>query len=447
MFKNAFSSLVLVALLPACVESGPVIHVLEEPSDSVLGVTSGLEEAEQLNAFDALIQKGITTSVDALTDDYNRPRFDFALFGASNPADRPRFDSDYFLADPVGTFRLQPGVTASVALNAFFAAPEGYGMECATAISVIHYAAVRYAFFAATGSDDLFDQRFTDMTIGRLYQGTENDIRMARKEVGTSNMGLGDHAYFHNPSVHPDAVAGGWNGENVIILGDDLYFGHPFGVTSSAEIIEKLNSVQDAAIAEPESAYLGGPVYRLEGAALWPTVKTYLTDKNLEFWNGEPDFGSNDEPLVDDQPVVDDQPPAVDDVCTNERPLGSDYSCLKQADWGKCGEPWMDGFCDQACGRCTLDTDVDDTPASCTDIAPDGGYTCQEQADWGKCGEPWMDGLCDATCGRCSQDVVPAVCTDVAPDGDYTCQEQADWGKCDEHWMADFCNATCDRCE
>jgi hypothetical protein len=38
---------------------------------------------------------------------------------------------------------------------------------------------------------------------------------------------------------------------------------------------------------------------------------------------------------------------------------------------------------------------------ACDDVPPDGDYTCEEQAGWGKCGEPWMQGFCRASCGRC----------------------------------------------
>ncbi len=360
-------------------------------------------------------------------------------------------------------------------------------MECATAISVLHYAAVRYAFQASTGSDALFDERFADMMIGRLSQGTENDLKAARKEVGTGNMRPGDHAYFHNPDVSAAAVAGGWNGENVIILGDDQYFGHPFGITSSAEIIEKLNSVKDPAIEEPESAYLGGPVYRLDGEVLWQTVKAHLEENGIDITGGGgadipdgpgDDTGSGPDVVIDDNDggstndgptgpgndgSADDGPtndgptnddPANDDpagdTCTDVPPAGSDYTCAQQAQWGKCGEPWMADFCDASCGRCDQAGDAtpaDPAPAVCTDIAPDDDYTCAQQAEWGKCDESWMDGYCDATCGRCDTETAPApVCTDVAPDSNYTCEQQASWGKCDEPWMADFCDASCGRC-
>ncbi len=80
-------------------------------------------------------------------------------------------------------------------------------------------------------------------------------------------------------------------------------------------------------------------------------------------------------------------------TCADTPPAGG-FTCAQQAGWGKCGEAWMQGYCDQTCGRCSQ-------PSSCADTVPPGGYTCTQQAGWGKCGEPWMQGYCSQTCGRC----------------------------------------------
>jgi hypothetical protein len=39
---------------------------------------------------------------------------------------------------------------------------------------------------------------------------------------------------------------------------------------------------------------------------------------------------------------------------------------------------------------------------TCTDVPPDTTYTCAQQVGWGKCGESFMQGFCDASCGRCA---------------------------------------------
>jgi mannan endo-1,4-beta-mannosidase len=85
--------------------------------------------------------------------------------------------------------------------------------------------------------------------------------------------------------------------------------------------------------------------------------------------------------------------------------------------------------------------------ASCTDVAPDDTFTCGEQVGWGKCGEPFMAGYCDRSCGRCvGIGNAAEPCSDVAPGPEFTCEQQAGWGKCDEPWMDGLCALSCHRC-
>jgi hypothetical protein len=47
-------------------------------------------------------------------------------------------------------------------------------------------------------------------------------------------------------------------------------------------------------------------------------------------------------------------------------------------------------------------------PSVCSDIPPNSSYTCMQQAEFEKCEEPWMVGKCDWSCGRCSCALAPA---------------------------------------
>ncbi len=80
----------------------------------------------------------------------------------------------------------------------------------------------------------------------------------------------------------------------------------------------------------------------------------------------------------------------------NDTPPDAKYTCAQQKSWGKCGEAFMQGHCDQVCGRCSA-------PAggTCSNTPPDKSYTCAQQKAWGKCGESFMKGHCDKECGRC----------------------------------------------
>ncbi len=85
-------------------------------------------------------------------------------------------------------------------------------------------------------------------------------------------------------------------------------------------------------------------------------------------------------------------------------------------------------------------------PGPCTDTPPDSNYSCAQQKSWGKCGESWMQNYCNQSCGRCTSSTPPPPCTDNPPDANYTCAQQKSWGKCGESWMQNYCNRSCGRC-
>ena len=67
----------------------------------------------------------------------------------------------------------------------------------------------------------------------------------AADDAAREKMRPGDYSYFRNWDVSEEGMAGGWQGENVISLGDGLYFGHPFGITSGEDIIKHLNGARE----------------------------------------------------------------------------------------------------------------------------------------------------------------------------------------------------------
>jgi protein-glutamine gamma-glutamyltransferase len=62
----------------------------------------------------------------------------------------------------------------------------------------------------------------------------------------------GDRRYFMNPDVDP--LVPQWQGENVIDLGNRLYYGHGVGIQPAGGIIESLN--RNRAEDADQSAYL-----------------------------------------------------------------------------------------------------------------------------------------------------------------------------------------------
>ena len=78
---------------------------------------------------------------------------------------------------------------------------------------------------------------------------------------------------------------------------------------------------------------------------------------------------------------------------------GATHSCFNQAQWGKCGRPWMIGYCCQSCNEACQCNQF-----NCNaDIPPSSTFSCAQQKDWGKCGQSWMIGYCCTSCPQACQ--------------------------------------------
>lgn len=92
--------------------------------------------------------------------------------------------------------------------------------------------------------------------------------------------------------------------------------------------------------------------------------------------------------------------------CTNLLPgsenIYSDELCEKLSSTSHCDDDDMIDRCDLACGRCScVDVGGGGGGVDCEDVAPDSSGTCKQQAEWGKCGADWMQGYCKSSCRRC----------------------------------------------
>lgn len=142
------------------------------------------------------------------------------------------------------TFQVKPGVKPSVAVQHICAHPDEYRFECATAIVIVYYKAI----LELIGPED-FDRAYPELKIGPWNYDSklEPHIRLtgsSRTEAAATaraSLQVGDYTFIRNWDVTREARAGGWQGENVIYLGNGRFYGHPFGIATDAEIIEFLN--------------------------------------------------------------------------------------------------------------------------------------------------------------------------------------------------------------
>ncbi|MFX3635823.1 MAG: protein-glutamine gamma-glutamyltransferase [Candidatus Pristimantibacillus sp.] len=140
----------------------------------------------------------------------------------------------YWTRTSTGGFQLKNGMSPSDAINDIFINGNLYGFECATAIVIIWYKAVLDMIGKAA-----FDAYFTKLYLrdwnhdSDLWLISTND----NKEIFQ-----GDVLYFKNPDHDPETPE--WQGENVVLLADNLFFGHGIGIETGEDIIAALNKAR-----------------------------------------------------------------------------------------------------------------------------------------------------------------------------------------------------------
>ena len=219
----------------------------------------------KIDAKDKIWVKGADGKVDVKNIEsalFDRVRIGGAMIGAAESMDQAKikfalikdhtFNDKYWEAEGGGTFKLKPGVKPSEAFDDIFKNPSKYGFECATGLVVLQHKAMRDML----GAKD-FDRVFSDLRLGPWEAGAGYDQHV-KFEGGSSeaspdrkaDVRAGDYGYFKNWDVSDDARKRGWQGENVVFLGEvngeRMFFGHPFGIASEKHIVDYLNTERNA---------------------------------------------------------------------------------------------------------------------------------------------------------------------------------------------------------
>ncbi|MDZ5470484.1 protein-glutamine gamma-glutamyltransferase [Bacillus sp. 31A1R] len=141
-----------------------------------------------------------------------------------------RFNPLYWTKTSRG-YVLKPNVLPSVAINDVFINGQEYAFECSTAIVLIYYYAVLKSI-----NEVYFNQLFQSLLVWDWSY--DEDLGIITK-VGTDFI-PGDVMYFYNPDYENPV----WIGENVVFLGNGLYFGHGVGSKTAEGMIEALNTLR-----------------------------------------------------------------------------------------------------------------------------------------------------------------------------------------------------------
>ncbi|WP_373231568.1 protein-glutamine gamma-glutamyltransferase [Cohnella sp.] len=151
-----------------------------------------------------------------------------------------------------GGFKLRSGVLPSTAIRDIFTNGSLYAFECATAKVIVLYKAVLDSI-----GEYSFNRYFTDLLLWDWNY--DKDLRLTTINT-TRESYPGDILYFKNPDVNPDTTE--WQGENVVKLDDNLYYGHGIGITNANGIIAALNKHRKPN--STQSAYLMDQVTYLD---------------------------------------------------------------------------------------------------------------------------------------------------------------------------------------
>lgn len=190
---------------------------------------------EQILDFEVSARKETVKAAERLNNSF----FSFRLFKDSVCNKR------YWDRTEEGGFRLKKDASAYDAVRDILKNSRMYGTECATAIVIVFYLALVEVY-----PKELFNRLFSDIYL-MDWKYLDKDLGV-RNYRGVKDAIPGDCLYFKNPDVNPDTPE--WQGENVIKLLNDYYYGHGIGIKTADGIIRDLN--RNRAANSEKSAYL-----------------------------------------------------------------------------------------------------------------------------------------------------------------------------------------------
>ncbi|MET3292970.1 protein-glutamine gamma-glutamyltransferase [Brevibacillus fluminis] len=209
-------------------------------------VVFGYDSLDQLR-FELKLRNDIVKSAKALNDSG-------ASFGSFS---RSRSNPDYWNTTDFGGFQLRYGVRPSDAIRDIFTNGSEYAFECSTAIIILYYRAVLQSIGAQT-----FDRLFPTIL---LFDGQYDEgLGLTTQDLTNTVVLPGDVLYFDNPDYNPETPE--WMGENVVYLGNGLFYGHGIGIMGASEMIYNLNTLRMPGARR--SAYLMNRVARPDFASL-----------------------------------------------------------------------------------------------------------------------------------------------------------------------------------
>ncbi|SFL73500.1 protein-glutamine gamma-glutamyltransferase [Salibacterium qingdaonense] len=176
-------------------------------------------------------------------------------------------DPNYWNVTSAGGLRLRYGTSPAEALQDIYRNGSAYGFECATAMIIVFY----YAALQTIGQT-AFNRLFPNLYLYSWHMDTD----LGLQSIQTDFYIPGDVVYFNNPDFHSDSPQ--WQGENAVVLMNDLFFGHGIGITTANEMIRVLNELRQPG--SDQSAYITNVVTRADTRRLYRRSQTTVRNNS-----------------------------------------------------------------------------------------------------------------------------------------------------------------------
>lgn len=247
------------------------------PADSLqaqlLGKISLSEETYEYDSADALsFELDLRREIVHAARDLADSGLSFSALAGStcNPT--------YWLRTDEGGFSLKTGKKPSEAIRDIYLNGSQYATECATAAMITYYRALLEVY-----GDKFFDKQFSDIYLGEwdVREPLLKDLILA--DI-TTDILPGDRACFVNPECDPALPA--YQGKNVIVLPDSLYYHHGLGVTTADAILDALNDKRQKDSALP--AYFLPLSARPDFGRLYDARRTMTAQTGPLVWKSFP---------------------------------------------------------------------------------------------------------------------------------------------------------------
>jgi protein-glutamine gamma-glutamyltransferase len=203
----------------------------EYPEDSIemkiIGKLASSKEEYRYSSINQFkFEVNMRRDIISSSIELNRSKMKFKTFKDA------RCNRDCWELTKAGGFKLREDISPAEGINDIYNHSSKYGTECSTAIVIVYYKAIFNIY-----PEELFNKTFKNILLLN-WHSFDDDLSVYSYET-EEDFVPGDCLYIENPDHSPDEQE--WQGENVIDLGNNMYYGHGIGIADAEHFIKVLN--------------------------------------------------------------------------------------------------------------------------------------------------------------------------------------------------------------